>query len=590
MGIAGRIIDSIAKNRLLQVLLLCMLVLAYTLPFIGQAIHIDAHLTLDWARQELIHPWWQHIPDYDYTGVHYNEFHDTHPRLYSLYLSLFLRIMGGVSVPVMHLGMIPFPIIATVSMYWLCRRFGFNAFIATLLLLIAPAFLVNSHLLMTDVAGISLWMAGLALFIAGVDRNRLVYLLLSAVPFSMTIFIYYQGLTVLALAFLYLLIHRKLNRKTVTALSIPVILFLAFVSAHVAYYGALPTVTYPDVVGLPLDPASILQRLIGVTTLVGGVAILPVLGVWLFPKSRPAFYIAAGVYFISMFWLAWTYLQGNTSLESMVLLPLFLSSGLAIIWYVVILFIRNLRPGLADREGGDSLWLSAWFLGTFFYCSVLMPYSSPRYMIPLLPPLAMFASRMIQKHWGSDRVRLVKPVTLIAVATLVLSLSIAVAENQRANTNPVAAEWVANNLGGSANSIWYNGGLGFEYYLQPFGYRMLIINSDEPAVGDIIVESVHGNRWPFRKEFAERLELEQTVDFNRTWPVTTESVKYHTSWLGQLGLMLPYGFSGDCIDRLYVYRVVREPGVPSGRLEEDSYSSKSDTGNSNSDAGSSADR
>lgn len=586
MGIIGRTIGSASKRRWLELSLLILLVLAYTLPFIRQSIHIDAHLTLDWARQELTHPWWQHIPNYDYFGVHYDEFHDTHPRLYSLYLSLFLRLMGGVSVPVLHLAMIPFPIMAAVSMYWLSRRFGVNAFIATLLLLIAPAFVVNSHLLMTDIPGISLWLAGLALFIAGVDRNRLVYLLLSAVTFTMTIFVYYQGLAVLALAFLYLVIQRKLSRKTVAALSIPVILFVAFVSAHLAYYSALPTVTYPDAVGLPLDPRSVLLRLRGVTTLVGGVAILPVLGIWLFPKSRSALYTAAGVYFVTMFWVAIPYLRGRMPVENLVLLPLFLASGVAIVWYVTALLIKNFRSGLAGKEGGDSLWLSAWFLGTFFYCSILLPYPSPRYMIPLLPPLAMFTCRKIQEHWGDERARLIKPVAWIAAATLVLALSIAVAEHQRANNNPVAAAWVADNLVGTANTIWFNGGLGFQYYLEPYGVRMLLMDSDEPAVGDIIVESVHGNRWPFREEFAERLELERTVDFERSWPVITESARYRTSWLGQLGLMLPYGFSGDYLDRIYVYRVTRETGVPSGRLDKDDRASDEDkaAGSADSDA------
>ncbi|MHB1055238.1 MAG: ArnT family glycosyltransferase [Thermoleophilia bacterium] len=562
-----RTIDLVARRRWLQLSLLALLILTYTLPFIRQAVHIDAHLTLDWARQELTHPWWQHIPNYDYFGVHYDEFHDTHPRLYSLYLSLFLRLMGGVSVPVLHLGMIPLPIIGAVSMFWLSRRFGFNGFIATLLLVIAPAFVVNTHLLMTDIPGISLWLAGLALFIAGVDRDRLSYMLLAAVPFTATIFILYQALAVLPLAFLYLVIQRKLNKKTVAALSIPVILFLAFVSAHLAYYSQLPTVTSPDAVGLPMDPRSILLRLRGVTTLVGGTAILPGLGLWLFPKSRRAFYAIAGVYFVTMFWEAVPYLRGRMPVENLVLLPLFLASGVAIMWYVAALMVRNLRAGLSGKDAGDSLWLGTWFLGTFFYCSILLPYASPRYMIPLLPPLAMFASRMIQQHWGNDRARLVKPVALIAAATMVLSLSIAVAEHQRASNNPVAAAWVADNLQGTAGTIWFNGGLGFQYYLQPYGFRMLLTDDDQTAVGDIVVESVHGNRWPFRHEFAERLDLEQTVDFDRSWPVTTESVMYRTSWLGQLGLVLPYGFSGDYLDRLYVYRVVREPGVPSGRLD-----------------------
>lgn len=558
MEIIAKVMRSDSWRRRIEMALLLLLVLAYTLPFIGQAIHIDAHLNMDWARQELSHPIWQHIPNYDYFGVHYDEFHDTHPRLLTLYYSLLIRIADGVSVPLLHLAMIPFPVIAALSTYWLARRFQVNAFVAALLLLIAPAFLVNTHLLMTDVPGISMWLAGMTLFIYGVDRNRISVTLMAVIPLTLSIFIYYQGLSALPLALLYLFLQRKVSGRNVISLAIPAILFFAFVVAHVAYYSQLPTFSYPF--GLPMDVHSVVWRIRGVATLIGGVVIFPVLGVWLFPKSRSSVYATGGVFIASTFWVALLFMRGDLPIEDVFLLPLFLASGMAIIWFVTSRFFRGFMPAFSKKTGADQFWLLTWILGITFYCAILLPYPSPRYLIPLIPPAVIITTKLLQERWGNDRKKFISQVTWIAVATFILSTIIAVGEHQRANTNPVMADWVVENLHDAPGKIWFNGGLGYQYYMEQNHYHMLIKDSDDPAPGDLIAESVHNNRWGFGVHLLKRVELVNTVDFPRNWPIITENFDYKTSWLGNIGLTLPFGTTGAFVDRLYVYRVVCKPG------------------------------
>jgi len=564
MEIVEKILGSESKRRRVEVALLLLLILAYTLPFIGQAVHHDAQLDLDWAKQELEHPLWQHIPDYDYFGRHYDQFFDTHPRLHSLYLTLFLRLDGGaVSEPLLHLAVIPFPLMAALAMYWLARRFKVNAFIATLLLLISPIFLVNTHLIMYDIPGIALWLAGLACFIKGVDRSRLAFLLLGAMFFTMSIFVFYQGMAVIPLSFLYLVLQRKVGVKPVMALAIPVVLFLAFMAAHFAYYSKFPSFSYFEPIGLPMALNWVLLRIRGVQGVLGAAALLPGLGILLFPRSRASIYATGGVFAVSLLWISLLYMQGTAPVEQILLIPLFLSSGFAITWYFVTTFLRNFLPGLQAKSGQDLLFLSTWFLGTLFYCSILMPYASPRFMMPILPPLAIVTAIKIHERWGADRNRFILSVTFIAIATFVLSMSIAVAENQRANYNIAEAEWVRDNLGDpdQPGKVWYSGYLGFQTYLQPYGYHMLMVDENEPAKGDLIVETLFNGRWIFKPELSQRLQLVQTVDFERNWPVITYNTNSRTSWMGYLDLMQPYGFAGDFVERMYVYRVSCDPGM-----------------------------
>lgn len=557
-----RMVTYVAKRRWLEMAILLLLVLVYTLPFIRQAIHVDAQLDIEWARQQLQHPFWHHIPDYDYFGFHYDQFHDTHPRLQSFYLSLFLRMNGGeVSETLLHLAMIPFPLIAALSMYRLARRFKVNAFVATLLLLISPAFLVNTHLIMKDIPGIALWLAGLACFISGVDRDRFTAMIAGGIFFTMSSFIFYQGLSALPLAFLYLIVQKKVGKRPIIALSIPVIAFAAFISAHLAYYSALPTHKYPPPIGLPLSPRLVFLRIRGVITMIGGAAILPVLGAWIFPRSRKSVYTVAAVFIITTIWISVRYVQGHVPWEHLLLMPLLLASGSAIVLSFLGRFQKCFWPGIRGRGGQDDLFLSTWFLGIWFYCSLLLPYASPRFMVPLVPPLVIITTGLITERWQANRRVHIRVVALIAIATFILSLSVAVAEHHRANYGREQAEWVAANIDSSANTVWFSGYLGFQFYLEPHGYRMLIIDRDEPVKGDIIVESVYNGRWPFSEELVDRIELVEVVDFKRKWPVNT-FYDSKIAWIGVLDVMLPYGFSGDFVERLYVYKVVADPIEP----------------------------
>lgn len=541
-----------------EIPLLILLVLAITLPFIGQAVHIDAQLFIDWAKQGISHPLWQHLPNYDYFGVHYDEFHDTHPRLQSLYLSLWLRLTSEVSEPFLHLAMIPFPIMAVVAMYFLARRFRANAFIASLLFITAPAFLVNTHLIMTDVPGIAFWLLAILFFIQGVDRNRLLYLGLAAVFFTLCIFDYYQGLSALPLAFLYLLLSKKVNAKTVIPIAVPSILFLAFVSAHFARYGQPPTFSYPF--GLPLDPHSVIVRIRGTATLLGGAMLFPLAALVIFARSRFISYGAFGALIVAAIWSTILYLTSSRfAADGLLLLPWLLAAGMALFLFIVRKLAIAVPIAIKGRNGKDDIFLCVWLLGVLFYCSILLPYPSPRYMIPLIPPFAIFTSREIVRLWGAHRRQLIVSTSAIVVSTLLLAMGVAIGEHQRANNNRLEAEWIVEHYPAENGRVWFNGGLGFQYYVQQNGYSMVLESGEGLQNGDYIVESVHNNRWYFDEQTVSRLDLVEQVDFPRRWPVMTEFYDYRTSWLGQIGMVIPYGFSGDYEDRLYIYKVVREP-------------------------------
>jgi hypothetical protein len=543
-----------AFPKRLELPLLLVLLLAVTLPFIGQAVHHDAHQWIDFAKMEQEHPLWHHLPDYDYFGTHYpgNSYHDTHPRLQSLYLSMWLAITGSLSEPLLHLEMLIFPLIAVVAMYFLARRFKVNAFIATLFFIVAPAFLVANHLIMIDVPGVALWLVAMAFYIKGVDDDRLPYLLAGALFLSLGVLTYYQDLSLLPLLFLYLLLFRKVRPKTIITLSIPVIVFLAYSAAHYAYYGAPPNFTYNTVVQ-PMDLHSIIIRIRGTVALIGGVIFFPLAAIAVFSRHRWINMAAVAVMAITVAWSLLNYLGGSFSADNLLILPWLMAAGAMMLLFVLRKFFNAAPLTIVNAGGGDDVFLSVWFMGVLFYNCILLPYPSTRYIIPLIPPLAIYAAREIEKLWGWNKRHVQAATALVAGLTLALSLGLAVAENERANIHPVEADWAVAHYPPDGH-VWFLGGLGFQYYMEQKGYRMAMIDGDGIQKGDYIVES-RNNRWYFDRDFRFRLEFVDQKDFPRSWPVVTEYLENETSWLGRIGLVMPYGIEGGELDRLYIYRV-----------------------------------
>src|SRR5665811_431509 len=102
----------------LSLVVVLAFVLLITLPFAGQAFHIDDAIFWDFARQTLETPFQQHLHDYQLMGVDFPEFRDTHPPLDQLYLAAIMRVTGSHSELPLHLGFIIFPVTAGLSMFY----------------------------------------------------------------------------------------------------------------------------------------------------------------------------------------------------------------------------------------------------------------------------------------------------------------------------------------------------------------------------------------------------------------------------------------------------------------------------------------
>lgn len=555
---------------LLKLALVIAVALAITVPFLGQEFSLDGPLMLDYAQMQVDHPFNQHLDDFTYFGIHYDQFTNTHPRLLSFYLSLIIRLTGGVYEVPIHAALAIFPVIGGVGMFFLGRRFGVSGVAAALLFLASPALMVNAHLEMVDVPGTSLWVAFLAVFIYGVDRRSAKLLALSSLLLILSIFTFFQGLVAMVLAFVYLFIHKRFDGKTIATLLIPALLFLGYLYYFFKIYGAMPRFTYrrelPD---YDKNPAGQLR---GVATVIGGTVVFPLVVVVGYCRQWRAilFFLTAGA--ATWAWSGVKYAMGEYSLIDAVVLSVLLPAGLTVIYVNLEAGIVSLLGKLRKKETSkDIRFLTLWFFLVLFYCVIILPFPSPRYFLPAAPAVILLMFVLWRNAFqGHKAVRML--IASIAIG-LTLSFSITLSLAYMETTRIAGSE--AADVGAEFRSVkgrtWYNGELSFNYYMRKYGYRMLPNVQNEtygtgrdkepenPLPGDTIISSgQYGNWLPYR-EVIMRTRQSQIYMTYTSGPVSLARLDNTARW--GASTFLPYSFTSqpEKFDEITIWNVVEEP-------------------------------
>jgi Dolichyl-phosphate-mannose-protein mannosyltransferase len=187
-----------------EALAIVALVLALRLPFLHQAIQGDDLYYLygaEHAQIETLHP--DHAK-YLFQGDLVEMRGNSHPPLNSWILAALLWAMGDVREVPFHLVYSIFSIAAALAMFSLARRFCEKPFLATLLFIAVPAFVVNGNSLETDLPFLALWMLTVAWFVKGVEENSALALIGSALAAALAALNAYQAVFLVPILAFYL--------------------------------------------------------------------------------------------------------------------------------------------------------------------------------------------------------------------------------------------------------------------------------------------------------------------------------------------------------------------------------------------------
>ncbi|MHB0866029.1 MAG: hypothetical protein ACYC6B_01855 [Thermoleophilia bacterium] len=553
----------------LKLLLVVLVALAITIPFLNQPFSFDGPLILDFASSQAGDPLRQHIDNFDYFGVHFDQLTDTHPRFLTLYLSLVIRAAGGVSELPIHLSLVIFPVIGGVGMFFLGRRFGVSGVAAALLFLTGPAFVVSSHIEMVDVPAVSLWVASLAAFIYGVDRNRAWLLALASLLFVLTFFTIFQGLTVLGLALIYLLMKRQLRIKYAAAVLVPALIFAGYLAWFFSIYGELPRYKYRFPMAWYQKTAS--NQLEGLAVILGGTVMFPLVTAVGYCRNWRA--ALAGALAAAAFW-PWFFIRwqaGDYSRSEALGLATLIVIGIVVCYTILESTAIGIVAWFRKRDS-DILFPCAWFITVFLYCAIALGYPSPRYLLPVAPPVVLILLwlwRGTIRRWPAVRLMLA---TVAIGLNLAFAVALSMAYLDYANEGKDTAEWARQNYSDWPGKVWFSGEMGYAWYMRHDGFTMVpnITGGkysetagpwppQNPAPGDIIIFSGLAGNWLPTSDVLQRMRL---IDSRTTWstgPIITMTQDSRSRWSSTL--LLPWELTDRPVrvDEITVWEITDQP-------------------------------
>ncbi|MHB9111586.1 MAG: ArnT family glycosyltransferase [Thermoleophilia bacterium] len=537
-----------------EILTVIVVTLLMTLPFIARPFHMDDATFIELARARQSSPLETVLVDYTFFGQENDHFLDTHPPFIPSYVALLIWIAGESEI-VMHLAFLIFPLIAAISMYFLARSYSSHALLVSLIFVATPGVLVMSHGIMSDIPGLSMWLAAVALYKYGLERNSLNLMLCCALAITAGILISYQVLSVIPLLIAYALLKRRLSMLTVLPFVLPISTFASYVVWHYSILGMIPRLSYG--VGEPLAWYSIIQKGSSVFAVIGGAFVFFILIMRALFIRRWDFVVYLA--FFIPFWVSQfvRYQMGSTSLAAAMLSVLFIPLGILFLYRIFADGWQKIRKeGL--RGDADTLLLLLWLGGVLFYLVVLMPYASVRYMLPAFPPMILFFAGLVEKRFSPEG--MARNIMFAAtLATAGAGMLVAGADYQLAAANKAFAAKEGALLGRQAESegksVWFIGEFGFRYYLEKQGFLELPKDKVIPE-GDLIIQSPLTDPRQFSDDMEDRVELIEIVRYGGTLPLRTVDFKASAGFYGHFWGILPVSFATDQVEEYLIYEVV----------------------------------
>lgn len=533
------------KNITNEILFILVSVTLLHIPFLSQAYHVDDWIYLRAAQKFLAEGYTSFHGFSEQMGISIPNFYLPHPLLWPWIVSVFLEIIGTLNESLMHLLILPFSMLAALSAYSIAKKFSDDSIIITIFLVVTPAFMLMSHVVMTDIPTLAFFLMSVGFFLYGIENESTSRLILSGFSATMAWAISYQALFLLMLYPAYLIIHKyRITLKSLIPVFIPLFFFilwciqtaLSFGTPHpfvAILWGGTSEVYHLD---------NFLSRFVANINAIGSVTIFSL--VLLFIYGTQKFYRQLNsVSFIIIFTITIIFMEGYY-LSHKILFSVFLTTGIMILVRTVLWFIQSIK----EKNNGNT-FLSFWALSFFAAIALIMPLGIARYLLPgFLPLIIMIVAD----------IRLFFPLTFkkLAVAGILLTLLIgsllSIADYQYANVYKRFADDIKNKF--PDKTIWFSGESGFRLYMQNKGFKYLLINDERPRPGDILV--VPTEIWPVKLAvIKDRSELVERLPYSSDFPFRILNQEARAGFYMHVGALLPYSISRSRFEEFSIYLV-----------------------------------
>ncbi len=457
---------------------LLLLVLLLHVPFLNRGVNTDDVIYLDLAENALRKPFAPHDLTYVFQGKQVDMAGHPHPPLNAYLLAVLWAARGGFSERFFHAAYLVFPLAAALAMYFLAMRFTCRPWPAAAIFATAPVVQVVSHSLESDSPTLALGLAGIALFVYGVDQQYRGKVLASGIALALAALCALQALFLLPPAALYLWLNRpqqsRARRAALLACVLPVLVLGGWQVFQLALLGRLPAAVLAGYIASRGYLAAQLKFLnfLALTQHAAALAVfLPVLLVLLWRRLPRGSALLA---FLAAAFGAWR-LEDYRVFERALFFVCF-SAGLMLLAAMVRLALSREPAGSGmhaesgERDKKDTRFLAAWFLLYFAACLVAFFAGAARYLLLGLPPVILLSVRLLEEQPLALR----RPLAALAIAgNLALGLGLAHADYQFAGVHRRFAADLQRDFLAPGERFLFNGEWGFRHYMKTLGGEIL---------------------------------------------------------------------------------------------------------------------
>jgi len=533
--------------------LLVVLTLACLLPFIGKAFHVDDTLFVMAAKQIVKHPLdpygfhlvWvaTDLPMWEVTK---------NPPLASYYTAI-VGAFAGWSERALHTAFLIPAIVLVLGTYRLARRFTRFPLLAAAAALLTPGVIVSATSLMCDTIMLALWVLAAVVWIEGLEPERPLFLAVAALLIAASGLTKYFGASLIPLAFAYALARKRRLGTWALYLLIPILALAGYQFWTHALYGHGLLLDATQLAGFrgPNEGTSAAARGLVGMAFVGGCMLT---GLTFSPLIWARKHILMGIAIAVLAGLAvgrgwinigapaahghWAFVSGQ--------MACYIAGAISIF----ALAISDFR----ERKDADSLFLGLWIFGTFVFAAFLNWTVNARTVLPLIPAAGILLARRWEKiEPAADRYRLAKLVVPLALSGLV-SLRVATADFDLANSARTAARVVAQETAGEKMPVLFEGHWGFQYYMESLGARPLDFVKPNYQAGQILAI-------PDNNTFALGTPPgftgpAQVIEVNISRGVTTMKSQMGAGFYSSMWGPLPFAFGDVPPARYFVVRLM----------------------------------
>ena len=550
------------KSDLRNVGLIIALTVALHLPFLRQGIHLDDVAFLDIASNIAKSPLFPLDMPYVFTGKHVSMWGHTHPPLNSYLIAAVMFLSGGTaSEVVLHSVYLLFPLLATVSFYFLAKRFVQTPFLAAAVFACLPALVVIANSVQADSPLLALWLCAVALFIRGNDRNESRVEALAVLPITAAVFMAYQGVAVIPLLAFYAFQRGRLTKRTALLLCLPFFGLLSWQLLGFLYKGS----SYATVLsGYLLERRQIwllktkIRNVASTLGYLGGTFVLfPFLLITFGRRWKGLLALiglAGGMAAVAaVYRLAFHYGWAQKAF----FIVCFAGGFVACLWALA----GGLRS-LRKESNPDDVFLCLWFLGVVFYCIAVFDHGSARYLLPGAAPLILLLVRANEAALaGLGRWRLFYATLL--PCQLVLGLSLAHADYEVAQTYRQAGLDFGKQYLPIRRPFLFSAECDLRYYLTVLGGQIM---ADDTVAdpGELVVKSRNLLSIAFDNQLDRSLEVVGRKTYWVSSPLRLLDDNAKAGFWSDGWGVLPFWFSRQPLDVITVYRVGQSYKPPSG--------------------------